>query len=296
MQGLLLCAIVEQSDCKSSSCFCIERCRPSILWWRGCGASFAVTSRSRPRKDGQSLYLTGVHFTEYTSQGISWACVLGCISYAMALKMATIIPRGCDVSPVFALRDKRSLSAATGAHGSRPAEVRFSRIGVFGNCSYYHLHDSNAFRIPSHSFQFVRALDIRGSKVYVGFFKGVQDASISATTNPVRPDYIILQAKTPPSRGARHASPQVIEGYQRCLPFPRLYKLSQTPENGQRDVSPSNALSLGDWRALHEQTPSRCKYVTSTSDRLSQGWRSRPVCIVFVAGMPGVDLNITDTL
>jgi hypothetical protein len=60
MRDLLLCAIVEKSDCKSSSCFCIERCRPSILWWQGCGASFAVTSRSRPRKDGQSLArLTG---------------------------------------------------------------------------------------------------------------------------------------------------------------------------------------------------------------------------------------------
>jgi hypothetical protein len=110
MQGLLLCAIVEQSDCKSSSCFCIERCRPSILWWRGCGASFAVTSRSRPRKDGQSLYLTGVHFTEYTSQGSH-----GRVSYRRASHMrrlsrwgATIVPRGCDVSPVFALRDKRS--------------------------------------------------------------------------------------------------------------------------------------------------------------------------------------------
>src|SRR5277367_3613185 len=31
------------------------------------------------------------------------------------------------------------------------------------------------------------------------------------------------------------------------FPSPRLYKLSQTPDKGQRDVSPSSALSLGDW-------------------------------------------------
>jgi hypothetical protein len=58
---------------------------------------------------------------------------------------------------------------------------------------------------------------------------------VEETTNRVRPDYIILQAKTPPrfpSRGVRQASPQVIEGYHGCFPFPRLYKLSQTPDNG----------------------------------------------------------------
>lgn len=81
----------------------------------------------------------------------------------------------------------------------------------------------------------------------------------------------------------------------RMFPSPRLYKLSQTPDKGQRDVSPSSSSSLGNWGALHEQIPSRCKYVTSTSDRLGQDRRSRPVCILLVAGMPGADLSIADT-
>jgi hypothetical protein len=60
MRDLLLYTIVEQSDCKSNSYFYIERCRPSTLWWQGCGASLAVTSSSRLSKDGQSLArLTG---------------------------------------------------------------------------------------------------------------------------------------------------------------------------------------------------------------------------------------------
>jgi hypothetical protein len=29
---------------------------------------------------------------------------------------------------------------------------------------------------------------------------------------------------------------------------PRLYKLSQTPDKGRRDVSPSQALSIAGWR------------------------------------------------
>src|SRR2546423_7520154 len=109
-----------------------------------------------------------------------------------------------------------------------------------------------------HTLSVFRVLDISGSKAYVGLFKGVQEASICAQfwkTTSLSFENILSPSQDFAEISGRGAivtvtrAPSVIQGYLRLVhmfPSPRLYKLSQTPVKGQRDVCPSKALSLRD--------------------------------------------------